>query len=175
MIISEILSIIISPVLLSIYFKAPCQLFLESKLLNFDTLNDPKRIIICCQIFKYKLKITRAMKFWTFLPFALCNGKPILATETSDFNYGLLNNNHERMRQRRAISCDKQEIKSFLNSQMNQCERSNIDHPVCVEWSSKELERKCGGSFNCIETDWTITTNGWGQYFGYSSKLVKVI
>ena len=37
---------------------------------------------------------------------------------------------------------------------LDRCEYYNASHSDCSEWATKELNSACGGSHNCIETDW---------------------
>ena len=109
------------------------------------------------------------MKFLIFLPFAFGTRIPIFSGQFAD-NYFDFNHESENelLRQRREASCDNEKIKSFLNDCMEQCNRFNIDHQECVTWATNELQRECGGSYNCIVTDWTNEMAAWSTIFGYA-------
>ena len=106
------------------------------------------------------------MKLLTFLPFALGTRIPIFSDKSFD-----IDNESENglLRHRRGTSCNTEKIKSLLDDRMKQCKRFNINHKECAPWAGKELERECGGSYNCVVTNYTNEVSAFGHYFGYGS------
>ena len=107
------------------------------------------------------------MKLLIFFPFALGTRIPIFSGEFADNNFDFDPEN-ELLRQSRETSCDIEKIKSFLNGRMEQCNRFNIKHKECATWATNELRRECGGSYNCVVTDWTSELAAWSTIFGYA-------
>ena len=131
------------------------------------------------------------MKLFTaFLPFALSNRIPEFLTQTDNsgelkFGHSLCESDEcpkldgldgQPIRQETIMddistaSCSQDYKNSFLSGRMDRCEYYNASHSDCSEWATKELNSACGGSHNCIETDWNSYMSGWGTYWGYSSK-----
>ena len=110
------------------------------------------------------------MKLLVFLPFALGTRIPIFSDEFSDNHFDFDDQSeNELFRHPRAYTCDRKKIQSFLNDRMKQCKRFNIKHAECATWTTKELQRECGGSYNCVVTDYSNEIAAWGQYFGKGS------
>ena len=98
------------------------------------------------------------MKLLTFLLFALGTRIPI---DNESEN--------ELLRRRREASCDTEKIKSFLDDRMKQCKRFNIEHEECAKWAHNELQRECGGIYNCVVTNYSKEVAAHGRYFGIGS------
>ena len=69
-------------------------------------------------------------------------------------------------------SCSQSEKNSILESRANRCDSYGLTHSECAKYVSEELERSCGGSYNCIDTargDWA----SWKTYAAMTPKFVN--
>ena len=106
------------------------------------------------------------MKLLIFLPFALGTRIPIFSDKSFDIDN---ESENELLRRRREASCDTEKIKSFLDDRMKQCKRFNIEHEECAKWAHNELQRECGGTYNCVVTNYNKEVAAHGRYFGIGS------
>ena len=142
--------------------------------------------VILTSVFKIYQTKKENMKLSAFLPIVYSNPVQDFLTETVGLNElksghslcesdecpkldGIPGHINEKSDNIETASCSKEYKNSFLSGRMDRCEYYNADHSDCVEWALKELESACGGSYNCIETEWSYIS-GWGHYWGYSSK-----